>query len=315
MALIDVSVAEIVDEAPDVKSFRLVRSDGSPMGTYLPGAHIDVVGPTAITRQYSLCSTPDAEDAFTVAVKREEHSRGGSTALHALAVGDRLRISEPRNLLGIDPSATHHVLIAAGIGITPLLSMARYLHVHAIGFELHYFARSSEHAAFLPLLRERCPDKLAMHLGVPRAAQDELLDRIVAHAPAGSHVYTCGPGGFMDKVIAVAGTRLPESAIHLEQFQAVATDDTDNRAFEVELEGEVYRVPADRSIVEVLQEHGCDVDTSCQEGICGTCIMTVLSGRAEHRDAVLTRAEREAGETMAVCVSRTRDARIVLDYY
>ncbi|MDF0529273.1 PDR/VanB family oxidoreductase [Tsukamurella sp. 8F] len=314
--LIDVTVAEIVQETPTVKSFRLVRADGEPIGSYTPGAHIDVVGPTAVTRQYSLCGTPDADDAYIVAVKREDLSRGGSSALHELAVGDTLRISRPRNVLGIDRAAAHHVLVAAGIGITPMLSMARYMDVHGISFELHYFARSAEEAAFLPLMQERCPTKLHAHLGIPRAEHDEVLGGLLTDLPAGSHVYTCGPDGFMDTVVAVAGRSLPEEAIHLERFHATEQPDaSENTAFEVELEGEVYQVPADRSIVDVLQENGCDVDTSCQEGICGTCIMSVLSGTPEHRDNVLTASEKAANETMAVCVSRTRDARLVLDYY
>lgn len=315
MSLIDVTVAEIVEETPTIKSFRLVRSDGTPLGTYVPGAHIDVVGPTSVTRQYSLCSTPDAVDSFVVAVKREEDSRGGSSALHELKVGDSLQISEPRNVLRIEDDATHHVLVAAGIGITPMLSMARYMDVHDIPFDLHYFARTAEQAAFLPLLQERCPEKLHAHLGVTREAQELGLADIVAGAPEGSHVYMCGPDGFMDKVTVAASVRFTEEAIHSERFHAAEIDESGNREFEVELEGEVYTVPADRSIVEVLQENGCDVDTSCQEGICGTCIMQVLSGTPEHRDNVLTASEKAAGETMAVCVSRTRDDRLVLDYY
>ncbi|KOS56368.1 PDR/VanB family oxidoreductase [Rhodococcus rhodochrous] len=316
MALIDVTVAEIVQESPTVRSFTLTKTDGSPLGTYRPGAHIDVVGPTSITRQYSLFSTPDAQDSFAFAVKREQNSRGGSAALHELQVGDALRISPPRNLLSIATDATHHVLVAAGIGITPMLSMARYMDVHGISFELHYFARSEAEAAFLPLLRERCPDKLHAHLGVGRDEQDEILGSTLAGADPGTHVYTCGPDGFMTKVVALASRHVPAGSIHLENFHATEQPDaSENSPFEVELEGETYRVPADRSIVEVLQENGCDVDTSCQEGICGTCIMQVVAGTPVHRDNVLTQAEKESGELMAVCVSRAAGERLVLDYY
>ena len=133
MALIDVTVAEIVQESPTVRSFTLTKTDGSPLGTYRPGAHIDVVGPTSITRQYSLFSTPDAQDSFAFAVKREENSRGGSAALHELRVGDALRISPPRNLLSIAADATHHVLVAAGIGITPRLPRWPVLHGLILG--------------------------------------------------------------------------------------------------------------------------------------------------------------------------------------
>ncbi|MGN7133111.1 PDR/VanB family oxidoreductase [Rhodococcoides corynebacterioides] len=316
MALIDVIVSDIVDETPTVKTIYLSKPDGTSVGSYCPGAHIDVVGPTSITRQYSLCSRPDGRDSFAVAVKREENSRGGSVALHALSVGDRLKISEPRNLLSIADDASHHVLIAAGIGITPMLSMARHMHVSGIDFELHYFARSQEHAAFLPLLQDRCPEKLHAHLGVARSEHAGVLSAALQAAPAGTHVYLCGPDGFMENLRAVAETHVPADRVHTENFHAATvSDDAVDTAFDVELDGETYRVPADRSIVEVLDENGCDVDTSCQEGICGTCIMQVLSGTPEHRDNVLSESEKDSGEVMAVCVSRTRGAKLVLDYY
>ncbi|MDH6194670.1 ferredoxin-NADP reductase [Mycobacterium frederiksbergense] len=316
MALIDVVVTNIVQETPTIKSFELSRTDGTALGKYLPGAHIDVVGPTAVTRQYSLCSRPDAEASFVVAVKREHNSRGGSAALHELSVGDTLKISEPRNLLHIADGAAHHVLVAAGIGITPMLSMARYMDVHRISFELHYFARTEEDAAFLPLLRERCPDKLHAHVGVGRDDQRAVLDAALDGASADTHVYVCGPDGFMAKVVEIAQCHVPAENVHFEHFHATEQPGADaNTAFDIELEGQTYHVPADRSIVEVLEENDCDVDTSCQEGICGTCIMQVLSGVPEHRDNVLTATERESGDVMAVCVSRTRGERLVLDYY
>lgn len=316
MALIEVVVADIVEETLAVKSFRLVRPDGTPLGKYVPGAHIDVVGPTSITRQYSLCGGPDAEDSFMVAVKREEASGGGSAALHELQIGDRLKISEPRNLLRIAPGATHHVLIAAGIGITPMLSMARYLDVREISFELHYFARSAEDAAFLPLLNERCPQHLHAHLGVRREQQDAVLQAALGDSAAGTHVYVCGPSGFMAKAVAIAETHVPAESVHVENFHAIAQPDVaENTAFEVELEGQTYHVPADRTILEVLQEGGCDVESSCQEGICGTCTMQVLDGVPEHRDSVLTRAEQESGTLLTTCVSRAKGERLVLDYY
>lgn len=316
MALIDVIVSDIVQETPTVKTFYLAKPDGTAMGRYSPGAHIDVVGPTAITRQYSLCSRPDDGDRYAVAVKREENSRGGSVALHDLAVGDTLQISEPRNLLGIDDDAAHHVLVAAGIGITPMLSMARYMDVHDINFELHYFARTEEDAAFLPLLRERCPEKLHAHVGINRSHQEALLTEALSSAPADTHVYVCGPEGFMDKMVAVAERFVPAGAVHFENFHASEQPDAAaNTAFEVELEGESYEVPPDKSIVEVLDENGVEIDTSCQEGICGTCTMTVLEGSPDHRDNVLTKAEKESGELIAVCVSRCRGERLVLDYY
>lgn len=316
MSLIEVVVADIVQETPTIKTLHLRLPDGTPVGHYVPGAHIDVVGPTSITRQYSLCGRPDGENAFMLAVKREEGGRGGSQALHDLQVGDRLKISKPRNLITIAPDAEHHILVAGGIGITPMLSLARYMDVRDISFELHYFARTEEDAAFLPELTERIPDKLHAHLGINREEQWESLQGLVDDVPDKTHLYTCGPAPFMDRVQEVAVSKIPEDRIHYENFNPAEIDeDQVNTAFDVELEDETYRIPADRSIVEVLNEAGCDIDTSCEEGICGTCIMEVIEGAPEHRDNVLTKSEREAGETMAVCVSRTRDAKLTLDYF
>lgn len=316
MSLIDVVVSDIVQETPTIKSFYLTLPDGSPVGHYSPGAHIDVVGPTSLTRQYSLCGRPDGEDAFLFAVKREECGRGASEALHELKIGDRLQVSQPRNLLKIAENADHHVLVAGGIGITPMLSLARYMDVRDISFELHYYARSEEEAAFLPLLTEKCPDKLHAHLGVDRDEQKRRLAETIDSTPENTHLYVCGPEGFMDNVRAIAARKLPEKAIHFENFRPTEPEEAyENTEFDVELDGETYHIPADRSIVEVLNEAGCGIDTSCEEGICGTCIMEVLEGTPEHRDNVLTKSERDAGETMAVCVSRTKDPKLVLEYF
>jgi ferredoxin-NADP reductase len=316
MDLIDVRVAEIIEETPTIMSIRFERVDGDPLGVYQAGAHIDVVGPTAVTRQYSLCSTPDNPDSYAIAVKREPDSRGGSVALHELQVGDVLKIGAPRSIMKVDLSAGHHLLIAAGIGITPMLSIARWLDVHGYSFDLHYFARSRGEAAFLPLLEDRCPEKLHMHLGVPRTEHGPLLLEAMSNLPENTHVYTCGPSAFMDRVHEIAVQYVPEERYHQESFHATDQPDAEaNQAFEVEFEGETYPVPAARSIVEVLQEAGVEVDTSCQEGICGTCILSVLEGTPEHRDSVLTKAEKEAGEQIATCVSRSRTPKLVLDWF
>lgn len=316
MDMIDVRVSDIYNESPTIKSFRLVRADGTPIGNYTPGAHIDVEGPTSLTRQYSLCGTPEAEDSFVFAVKRAEDSRGGSAALHDLEVGDTLRISAPRNLVSIAQGADHHVLVAAGIGITPMLSLARYMDVHDISFDLYYFARSREQAAFLPVLEEKCPEKLHAYLGMKRDEQSVHIAEVMGNLSPGAHVYVCGPQGFIDKVVGEAEKHLPSEAVHVENFHPTAeVDEANNSAFDVELEDEVYHVPAERSIASVLQENDCDIDTSCEEGICGTCIMEVVEGEPEHRDNVLSKSERESDEVMTVCVSRTRNDKLVLDYY
>jgi vanillate O-demethylase ferredoxin subunit len=314
--MITVRVVEVVDETEAVKCFRLARCDGEPLGPYAAGAHIDVTGPTGTTRQYSLCGPPHEGDSYLVAVKRESESRGGSAALHQqVAVGSELVISEPRNLFGLAPDAGTHVLVAAGIGVTPLLSMAHHLHREGQDFRLHYFARSREQAAFTALLeRAGFADRVRLHFGVPRHEQADALAGILSGLDHRTHVYTCGPKEFMERVSEAATGLLPEEQVHVEHFQALEPPGEPGEEFELEIDtGEVFTVPADRSIVDVLQENGYPIDTSCREGICGTCVLAVLEGEPDHRDNVLTRKEKAAGDQIAACVSRARSRRLVIE--
>ncbi|PBC35592.1 oxidoreductase [Rhodococcus sp. ACS1] len=316
MCMITVTVNDIAAETEAVKSFSLRRRDGAPFAPYAAGAHVDVTGPSGITRQYSLCSPPDQTDNYQIAVKREDCSRGGSAALHdQVDVGDELTISEPRNLFALAPAADVHVLVAAGIGITPLLSMAYRLAADGSRFRLHYFASSREGAAFVPLLEGASfAPSVEFHFGVQRGEQPAVLARILTDISSGTHVYSCGPKEFMQRVVETATQSLPEEQVHIEHFQALEPTTHDGGEFEVELDtGEVFSVPPGRSIVEVLGDAGIDVDTSCREGICGTCVLTVLDGTPDHRDNCLTRKEKEAGDQIATCVSRATTARLVLE--
>ncbi|WAP60675.1 PDR/VanB family oxidoreductase [Streptomyces sp. S465] len=314
--MITVTVSEITAETAAVKCFRLCRSDGRPFAPYEAGAHVDVLGPSGITRQYSLCGPPGETGSYVIAVKREECSRGGSAALHdQVRVGHQLTIGEPRNLFALDPAAARHVLVAAGIGITPLLSMAYALHHTGSPFRLHYFATDRQQAAFVPLLENAdFAADVTFHFGVGRSEQPEVLAAALADADTGTHVYTCGPKEFMHRVLDVATRALPEDHVHVEHFQSLEPTADVGEEFEVELDtGEVFRVPPGRSIVEVLAEGGIEVDTSCREGICGTCVLPVLDGVPEHRDNCLTRKEKAAGDQIATCVSRARTPRLVLE--
>ncbi|MGO4424776.1 2Fe-2S iron-sulfur cluster-binding protein, partial [Streptomyces sp. MCAF7] len=270
-----VTVTETHAETDTIKVLRLVRPDGAPLAPYPAGAHIDVTGPTGINRPYSLCGPPDDTGAYTIAVKREEHSRGGSQALHdKVERGTELTISAPRRLFGPAPQAGEHHLVAAGIGITPLLAMAYELHAREAEFRLHYVARSRAEAAFAGLLEESAfADRVVRHFGAGRQTVAHELTRALAGLPAHAHVYTCGPQGFMAQVRALAARSLPEEQIHSEPFQAATPADTGaDDGFEVELDtGEVFTVPPGKSIADVLEENGVPLETSCREGICGTC--------------------------------------------
>ncbi|NGO08067.1 oxidoreductase [Streptomyces sp. HC44] len=315
--MITVRVTGIADETDQVKSFRLVRSDGAPLGPYAAGAHIDVTGPTGITRQYSLCGPPHETGSFLVAVKRETPSRGGSDAMHDnVRLGSELRISEPRNLFGLAPDAGEHVLVGAGIGVTPLIAMAYQLHREGRKFRLHYFASTRGQASFADLLElSGFAARVRFHFGVPRPGQQDALDAILSNLGPGTHVYTCGPKEFMRRVTVTAARSLPEERVHIEHFQPPDPVGEPDAEFELELDtGEVFTVPADRSIVDVLAENGFDVDTSCREGICGTCVLPVLEGEPDHRDNCLTRKEKAANDQIATCVSRARGRRLVIEF-
>ncbi|SNS83742.1 PDR/VanB family oxidoreductase [Pseudomonas segetis] len=316
--MMKVRIEKIAEEARDIRSLRLVRVDGQPFDAYEPGAHVDITGPTGVTRQYSLCSPPDDGSAYLVAVKREVQSRGGSQALHDLVEeGAELEIGMPRCLFRLDAGAPSHVLVAAGIGVTPMLSMAYRLQATGQPYRLHYFARGPEFAAFASLLQKPpFADHVEFHFGVEPQALEASLSACLQQADDQAHVYTCGPAPFMSKVVEVALRTRSEEAIHLEHFQAdPAVLGAATGGFEVELasSGVVLQVPQDSSLVDVLQAHGCDIDTECREGICGTCIIDVLEGEPEHRDNCLSSKEKASNKQICACVSRAKSSRLVLD--
>lgn len=319
MTDIAVRVEKVVADTPDVRTLLLVREDGLPLGPYEAGAHVDVVGPTGIRRQYSLCGPPDERGSFLVAVKREPESRGGSAALHTVAEGDVLSVGEPRSLLRIAPGPGPHLLVGGGIGITPMISLAYALHAAGAPFELHHVAGPRERACLVGLL-EAAPfrDRVHLHLGVPREDRAPALAAAVARTGPDGHVYVCGPEAFMAHVAALAEPVVGAGHVHVEHFRGAdePADAAGDRPVTVELDtGEVYEVPADRSILSVLQENGVDVATSCEEGVCGSCVSGVLEGEPDHRDRCLSAADRAAGDRMALCVSRARSERLVIELF
>ena len=313
---LSVLVARKRREAVDIASFRLVDPSGAPLPPFTPGAHIDVHIRPGLVRQYSLHNGSDTGDGYEIAVKREPDSRGGSAAMHALEEGGLLSISAPRNNFPLDPAARHATLVAGGIGITPILGMARHLQAAGTPFTLHYFTRSADHTAFLDVLS--APDyagRLQLHHALDPDAVAAYLGRELRERPAGGHLYMCGPRPFMDLVKAAASA-WPQDAVHLEHFgadplQAAGLQDS----FQVTLarSGGTYLVPEGKSIVEVLSGHGVEVEVSCEQGICGTCLTRVLDGEPDHRDMFLTEDEKAAGDRMTLCVSRAKSRMLVLD--
>lgn len=298
--------------ADGVVELELVPVDGHHgLPSWEPGAHVDIELPVG-TRQYSLCGDPAAGDRLTVAVLREPDSRGGSSFIHdELAEGDVLRVRGPRNHFAL-VEADSYAFIAGGIGITPLLPMIAQVEALGRPWSLLYGGRTRAGMAYA--------ERLVAHGNRVRLQpQDEQglldLESVLGEPVVGRVVYTCGPEPLL-KAVEGWCERWPEGSLHLERFTAKPLDpDAVRTCFEVYLAkaGLTLQVPADRSIVEVVSQAGIEVETACEEGVCGTCETTVLEGEPDHRDSVLSESEQLAGQTMMICVSRCRTPRLVLD--
>ena len=314
---IDMRVAEITKLTPEVSSYRLVRIDGSAVPAFAAGAHIDVVLADGLQRQYSLCNGPDDKNHYSIAVKREADSRGGSRAIHeTFRIGSAVSVGLPRNNFPIEAGASEHLLIAAGIGVTPLLSMARHLKAASRPFKLEYFTRSAELTAFADEIRSEFGDAATVHAGTSLAELPSRLADILVRRASDQHAYICGPAPFMKLASNIAGASWPASAVHMEHFAPDSEKSFgETRPFKVQISGKskTFDVPADKSILDVLLENGIACDFSCKEGTCGSCLVGVSSGEIDHRDSFLSDAEKADGETMVICVSRAKGDLIVID--
>lgn len=312
-----VRVARKVPLAEGICGLELVAADGGPLPAFTAGAHIDLHLPGGPVRPYSLCNPPGETHRYRLGVLRDAASRGGSQAVHEqLQEGQVLAISPPRNLFALVDDAPASLLIAGGIGITPLLAMAARLAAANAPFQLHYAARSRRHAAFVDELA-RAPYASRVHLHFDDEAAGPLaLDRVLDGAADGTHLYVCGPAGLIQATLATARARgWPEARLHHESFTPTPVPGDQAGSFEVELAstGQVVAVPAGQTIVQALAAAGVEVMTSCEQGVCGTCLTRVLAGQPDHRDSYLTTEERAANDQMLVCCSRARSPRLVLD--
>ncbi|VTU38838.1 Phthalate 4,5-dioxygenase oxygenase reductase subunit [Variovorax sp. PBS-H4] len=312
-----VEVAAKRKVAEGVASFTLRSPTGGPLPPMTPGAHLDVHLPGGLIRQYSLCNGPDDDGCYTIAVKREEASRGGSAAMHdQVEPGDLLQVGLPKNNFALDSAAGHTLLIAGGIGITPLLAMARHLAARGDDFHLHCFCRSAAHAAFGAELEREFANRWTLHAALSPDATREAIERVLGASDAATHAYTCGPLPLMQLVASVgAAWGWPPERMHFEYFKAARPVAAGGTPFELTLarSGRTVQVPAERSIVEVLRSIDVAIDTNCEQGVCGTCLCTVIDGLPEHRDQYLSAAEKAGNTQMLPCVSRARSATLVLD--
>jgi vanillate O-demethylase ferredoxin subunit len=289
---------------------------GGRLPEWTPGAHIDLVLDKRLVRQYSLCGTRTDPAVWQVAVLRLPESQGGSAMIHDnVRPGQRLLTRGPRNNFPI-VEADEYRLIAGGIGITPLMSMSRRLAARGAAFTLHYCAKSRAEAAFIEELEAALGSHLVAHFDGGDIARGLAVAALLRERPAAGHVYVCGPPGLI-RAVREAAAHWPKGTVHYELFRGSEADiapRSGDQAFDVVLRraGRTLRVPADKSILQALAEAGIKIKTLCKEGVCGTCRVGLVEGRAEHRDEVLTDEERE--RHIQVCVSRALPGEtLVLD--
>lgn len=316
--MMQVVISAIRLVADDIISVELVRTDGQLMPIFDAGSHIDIHLPGGIIRQYSIWNHPDETHRYCIGVLKDPASRGGSRAVHEqLRVGQIVQISEPRNLFPLDLSAKRSVLFAGGIGVTPILSMAQRLAQNNLDFELHYCARAAEKAAFVRKLKT-LPFADRVHFHFDSGAADQKLNApaLFTQESKDSHIYVCGPTGFMDFVLGTARENgWLESHLHKEYFAAAPTSKSDDGSFEVQIQstGQVLQVPADQTVIQILDGAGICVPVSCEQGICGTCVTKILDGEPDHRDYYLSPEERAKNDQFTPCCSRAKSACLVLD--
>jgi vanillate O-demethylase ferredoxin subunit len=317
-ALLRVEVSARWELAEGTAGYELAAVDGHALPPFEAGSHIDVHLPGGLMRQYSLHDLAGDPARYRIGVLREAQSRGGSAALvDGVKVGDALDISLPRNHFALDKGAGRSILLAGGIGITPILCMAEQLAKDRRPFELHYCGRTLRRMAFVERLQGSAY-AADVHVHVDDGPKEQQLDAaaVIGRADAETHLYVCGPAGFMDHVLKTArDLGWKEAQLHREYFAAAPIDHSADGPFEIELKrgGIVVKVDADKSAAEALRDSGIAIAVSCEQGVCGTCVTRVLSGLPDHRDLYLTDAEHEQNDCFTPCCSRARTPRLVLD--
>ncbi|HEU0201318.1 MAG TPA: PDR/VanB family oxidoreductase [Burkholderiaceae bacterium] len=325
---LSVRVAAAEALTPDIKSFRLVAANGELLPGYAPGAHLSVMVPpapgrreTVLWRSYSLINfDPSAETTqpvteYRIAVRRGEDERGGSRYLHdEVRAGDTLTLRPPTNNFPLDP-LPEVLLLAGGIGVTPIISIASALVAQRRGFQLHYTGRTRAQLAYVDELRALVGDQ-RLYLHADDEADTRLsIEALLNAANPQQPIYVCGPPGMIDATLEIAQRRgWRREDLHFELFSEAQPLEGD-QAFEVQLKstGVVLTVPADKSILDTLLEAGVDMMYDCRAGYCGLCSTPVSAGEIEHRDTYLSAADKDSGRVMQVCVSRAKCARLVLD--
>lgn len=312
-----VRVKRISYEAEGINSYEFVALGDSDLTHFTAGSHIDLHLSNGLIRSYSLMNDQHEQNRYVVAVNKDAASRGGSSFIHeTLRAGDVVSISQPKNNFLLRENASHSVLIAGGIGVTPLLSMIRRLDALGRSWELYYAARTRAAAAFLDELNtfgSAGPAKLHLHFDQELSGRMLDLSAIVKSAPADAHLYCCGPVAMLEAFEAATGQRSADH-VHVEYFQAKDAPAVEG-GFEVRLtrSNRTILVETGKTILDALLDAGISVNYACTEGVCGTCETRVLEGIPDHRDQFLSNEERAGNKTIMICCSGAKSRALVLD--
>jgi ferredoxin-NADP reductase len=324
--LLELRVRSVTYQAEEINAYELVDPAGGELPPFTAGAHIDVHVGGGLIRQYSLSNDPRERHRYVIGVLYEPGGRGGSKALHeTVHTGSMLTISEPRNNFPLAGRAGHHILLAGGIGVTPMMAMVADLRARRSKFTLHYCTRSPEKTAFMNQVADLIAEgSVVVHHdgGAPSEGLD--IKGLLADHQSGTHLYYCGPTGFM-QATENASAHWPKGSVHFEYFSvpdeeanapaasAAAGGGDGDGGFQIKLASSdaVFDIPADKSIVDVLRANGIEVDTSCESGLCGTCQTKYLEGDPEHNDLLLDDDEQK--EFVMICCARSNSPLIVLD--
>jgi ferredoxin-NADP reductase len=314
---IRVQVTRITQAASEINVIQLTAAAGQELPPFTAGSHIDLHLSNGMIRSYSLSGSPDESRHYLIGVKNEPKGSGGSRFIHEqLRIGDDLDISRPRNNFALHEEANHTILIAGGIGVTPLVSMSQRLENIGRPWELHYAGRHRGSTAFIPEL-SAFGSKVNFYLrnGAEDPAQSRRMDiaAIVEAAPPDSHFYCCGPTEMINGFLA-ATTSLPPDRVHFERFANDQPIDK-NGSFTVILKesGETIEVLSGQTILDALLEHGIDAPYSCMEGICSACETKVLAGIPDHHDMILSAEQKAANNVMMICCSRSKTPELILE--
>ncbi|MFM0502481.1 PDR/VanB family oxidoreductase [Paraburkholderia caffeinilytica] len=313
-----VRIARKSIEATGIYTFELIDPKGDLLPPFSAGAHIDVHISPGLIRQYSLCGNPAERHRYQIAVLRDPDSRGGSRAMHDdVHEGQEIQISTPRNCFPLVRETQPSLLLAGGIGVTPILCMAEHLNQIGAEFDMHYLTRSRDRTAFYDRLAQSpFASRVTFHHDDGPTSQHLDIPALLERFNGNANLYMCGPGGFLTFVRNTA-TRLgwADESVHFEYFSAGAQASNVGMEFEVKLAstGMTYAIPPDKSVVDVLASHGVAIPTSCEQGVCGTCLTRVLEGEPEHRDYYLSAEEQAKNDRFLPCCSRAKSRLLVLD--